>query len=570
MAGRSLGRLQMPRHWVAAVLIFAILLRVVGIGFGQPFWLANDELALVGGAMRMLELRNPIPSLNPGPMSILYYPPGLPWLYLVVWAPILSVQWLLSGFLPLQAFADKILTDFTPIWVASRLVSAAFSVATVWVVMRITAEVLKNRASGLIAGLLLATSFHHGLMGHFARVWSPTVFFFWWGFWVGWRIYEDGRWRDYVWAATAAGIGFAVNYVGVLISLAVAVAHIARHRRIVFDRPIFIHAAIVAVLIAVFSAVYWQNILRLMGFSGLLAGVGGARDMHGTVETAYLLKYYAMTLIKSDAPLVVVGLVGLPLLVRRAPLFLVLFVAVFVPYSIMILTGYANDDRYILPLTPILAIGGGALATLTWQTLRRAAFSLLVVIIAIQAAALARLEYLMLRPDTRVLARTWIDENVPADEGVISLLRSVTFEQRIDAIRLERDIAPGSLSYLQRRRLAKSRDVAGNAGHQINAVDARKIATEASPKLSGEEIFNRLRAEGYSWFVADDLSGPIGDGRFEALLLAHATLVKTIDPGSDRGGGPIFNMTDQFERGSSFDVFHLHYLGPVVKIYRIE
>jgi len=51
--------------------------------------------------------------------------------------------------------------------------------------------------------------------------------------WAAWRIYRDGRERDYVWAALAAGLGFAFNYVGVLISLAVAIAHVARHRRIV-------------------------------------------------------------------------------------------------------------------------------------------------------------------------------------------------------------------------------------------------------------------------------------------------------------------------------------------------
>src|SRR5690242_10046940 len=101
---------RLPRGWIVTVLLVTVLLRVVGIGYGQPFWLANDELPLVGGALRMLELRNPIPSLNPGPMSILYYPPGLPWLYLVVWSPVLLVEWILSGFVPLQMFADQLLT----------------------------------------------------------------------------------------------------------------------------------------------------------------------------------------------------------------------------------------------------------------------------------------------------------------------------------------------------------------------------------------------------------------------------------------------------------------------------
>ncbi len=560
----------LPRRWIMFVLIVAVLLRVVGIGYGQPFWLANDELPLVGGALRMLELRNPIPSLNPGPMNILYYPPGLPWLYLVVWSPVLALQWALSGFLPLQAFADRLLTDLTPVWLTSRLVSVIFSVATVWVVMRLTAELLKDRVAALIAGLLMATSFHHGVLGHFARVWAPTIFFFWWGLWAAWRLYEDGRERDYVWAALAAGLGFAVNYVGVLISLAVALAHLMRHRRIAIDRPILIHAAIVAIFIAIIAASSWHTFLRLMGFSGFLAGVPGAEDKQGTVQVVYLLGYYVVTLLKSDALLVAAGLLGLPLLVRRAPLFVALFLVVFGPYAVMILTGYANDDRYILPLTPLLAIGAAALATLPWARLRGPALAVLAAVIVVQGALLARLEYLMLRPDTRVLARAWAQEKVPANEGVIGAMRSVPFEQQLRAVALERDLAPGALSYLQRRRLAGFNLPSGGGGPQIDAVDIRRIGPEALRTLSPERLLERLIAAGYRWFVIDDLSGPVGDGRFEKLLLDRAKLVATIDPGSDRGFGPVFNLTDQFERGASFDVLRLHHLGPVVKIYRFE
>src|ERR1041385_6730956 len=104
---------KVPGRWIACILLLAALLRVTGVDFGLPFWLANDELPLVGGAMRMIELRNPIPGMNPGPMEILYYPVGLPWLYLVVWAPVLLAKWVLSGFPGPDAFALSMLSDFT-------------------------------------------------------------------------------------------------------------------------------------------------------------------------------------------------------------------------------------------------------------------------------------------------------------------------------------------------------------------------------------------------------------------------------------------------------------------------
>jgi hypothetical protein len=561
---------KLPRHWILFVLLVAVLLRIIGIGYGQPFWLANDELPLVGGALRMIELHNPIPSFNPGPMSILYYPPGLPWLYLVIWTPQIALQWIFFGLPPLQIFSDRLLSDLTSIWTTARLVSAAFSVATVWVVMRLTAEALKDRVAALIAGLLMATSFHHGMLGHFARVWPSTIFFFWWGLWATWRIYEQGTKRDYIWAALAAGFGFAVNFVGVLISFGAALAHIARHRRLVVDRPILVHAVIVAIFIAVVAAASWNDILRLMGFSSFLAKIPGVSDQHGVLQVGYLLEYYFFTLLKSDALLVAAGLVGLPLLLRKAPFLVCLFFVVFAPYWTMILTGYANDDRYILPLTPIFAIAGGSLAMVSWPAWRRAALAVLVAIIVVQGALLGQLEYLMMRPDTRMLARGWMQEDVPANEGVIDALRSVTFEQTLRAVELERDLAPGAISYLQRRRLAGVKLSSGGGGRQLDAVNIRQIGPEALQTRSPEQLLQLLISAGYRWFVADDLSGPVGDGQFEKLLLSRARLIETINPGSDIHFGPVFNLTDQFERGASFDLFRLQHLGPVVKIYRFD
>ena len=253
-----------------AILLIAGALRFVGIGFGMPHWLVNDELPLIGGALRMLELRNPIPSMNPQAMAILYYPPAVPWLYLVIWAPILAIRWAHLGFPALQVFAESLLTDLNAIWLSSRAVSALCGVATVWVVMRLASEVFQDRRAGLIAGALQATSFHHLLVDHFARVWSPAVLLFWCGLWAAWRVYAKGERRDYVFAAVAAGLGFAGNYVPVLTSIAVAVAHLARHRRLAVDRSILLYAAIVAAFIAVVLAASWHDFIRLGGYSAVL------------------------------------------------------------------------------------------------------------------------------------------------------------------------------------------------------------------------------------------------------------------------------------------------------------
>ena len=56
-----------------------------------------EDLPLVGGTLRMIELKNLVPSLEPR-LTILYYPPGLPYLFLILFVPVLGVWWIAAGF----------------------------------------------------------------------------------------------------------------------------------------------------------------------------------------------------------------------------------------------------------------------------------------------------------------------------------------------------------------------------------------------------------------------------------------------------------------------------------------
>jgi len=564
------GKIRLPFAWMASILLLALLLRAIGVDFGLPFWLVNDELPLVGGAMRMLELRNPIPSLNPGPMAILYYPVGLPWLYMVVWAPILMVKWALAGFPPLQFFADRLLSDFSALWVSARVISVVASAGLVLVIMRLAAEIFRDRIASLLAGLFMATSFHHAMLGHFARVWPMTLLLWWFGLWAAYRIYRVGRQRDYLWGGLAAGFGFIVNYVVVLVAVAVGTAHLARHRWIVVNRPVLLHVVIVAAFIVFGLVTSWPSFLRLLGYSSLLRDTFVESAPQATPSFFHLLGFYATVALRADFLLVLTGLLALPILARAAPIFIVIFVAAMAPYVLLVLTGYANDDRYVLPITPLFALAAGGFATLRRPALRKVAIGLATIVIAAQAALLLQLDQLMLRPDTRQVARSWIDDNVPSGEGVINAMRGVMFEQTTKSITLERDLAPGSITYLQRRRLAGANVASGDGGLPREAIQLRVTGAEMLRAHGAEWVLDRLVREGYRWYVVDDLTGPLLDGRFEELIGPRLRLVHRIEPGPPGILPPIFNLTNQFERGTLFDVFRVRHLGPKVEIYQLQ
>ena len=164
------------------------------------------------------------------------------------------------------------------------------------------------------------------LVDHFARVWSPAVLLFWCGLWAAWRVYAKGERRDYVFAAVAAGLGFAGNYVPVLTSIAVAVAHLARHRRLAVDRSILLYAAIVAAFIAVVLAASWHDFIRLGGYSAVL---GPAVVASGSGQS--LMAFYVAMAAKTDPVMIGIGAVGLVAMAFRRFWLVVVVIAVWVP-----------------------------------------------------------------------------------------------------------------------------------------------------------------------------------------------------------------------------------------------
>jgi hypothetical protein len=548
------------------VLALAAAVYGTGIGYGMPYWMVNDELPLIGGALRMLELQNPIPSLNPGPMQILYYPPGLPWLYLIIWTPILAIQWIAAGFPAPQAFADHVLADLGPLWLAARWLSVAFALGTVWVVMQLTREILNDRRASVLAGVLMATSLHHALLAHFARAWPATVFFFWWGLWAAWRIYADGRRRDYVWAALAAGLGFAVNYVGVLVSIAVAAAHVLRHRRLVVDRAVLLHAAIVAAFLAVILAASWQNFLRLGGFSSILSALPGVEANRPQGQPGAVLIFYAQTLAKVDPVLMAVGGLGLFVLARRAAIFLLLYAAAFAPYALLLITGFVDDDRYILPLTPLLAISAGALVGAVWARAPALGLACAVLVVAFPLAAAIQVDRLLLRDDPRLLAR---DRLLGAREGgIVSVMRAVKFPQDKGSLALQASLDPDSLSARDRRRLAGAPAPASDV-EGVTALHLWQLTPAKLRGRSGESLYDELSARGYRWYVRDDLMTE-GAVALDETVRRRARKVATFAPGPEGSHGPIPNLTDQFARGGAIHLFRIERLGPVVEIWQMQ
>jgi hypothetical protein len=280
-----------------------------------------------------------------------------------------------------------------------------------------------------------------------------------------------------------------------------------------------------------------------------------------------VLAFYAATLIKSDPVLVAVGGTGLLVLVRRGAVFLLIYGAMFGAYAVLLLTGFVDDDRYILPMTPLLAIAAGALIAAIWRKSARLGVAASILVVAFPLAAVIQFDRLLLRDDPRLLARDYLLD-AGRDGGIVSVMRAVKFPQDTASLALQAKLDPQSLSARDRRRLA---------GSPVSATDTRDVSvlhlwqlTPAKLKnRSADSLYDELRASGYRWYVRDDLTTP------EALALdetvrRRAALIATFAPSPEGSYGPIPNLTDQFARGGAIHHFRIERLGPVVEIWQIQ
>ena len=98
------------------VILFTFLFRINGTFYGSPFFLVGDEYSLVGGTLKLLELKTIFPVLHPPEkFQILIYPMLIPYLYLALYAPYILYEFVNNSFSINQFFISNLIFYLYPI-----------------------------------------------------------------------------------------------------------------------------------------------------------------------------------------------------------------------------------------------------------------------------------------------------------------------------------------------------------------------------------------------------------------------------------------------------------------------
>jgi len=549
----------MPRVLIG-ILALALMLRLWGLGYGLPAFLIGDEPALVGGALKMAQLRTVIPALAPEAFQILYYPPLLPYVYLVLFLPTLGLQYVLLGIPGVEEFERYLVFHPEVPWLIARGLSAFMGTATVYILYRLGSESFRSQSAGLVAAALLAVDFLHVQQSHYARIWVPTVFLLYATIWAAWRIYECPTSRGYLLAGGLAGLGFGISYMGAFGLLAALAVHLWTRRRLL--APYFLQMIGIFLLLAVAftllhpQAVYDETL-------GERSSWKQSKSLGGWLAS---WGYYADVLWKSDPFLLLVGCLGFLSTVRRRPGLAATSLAIAVCYVSIMYLDFHHEARYILPMLPGLALFGGGIVAEIGQRLRRrvwwkALLAGFILALGYSTAIAFRYDLLLARPDTRLLAKRWIEVNVPAGTKIAVGLKGVKLTPTKAALREQQALDPTSLRYDDRTLLALLKD--RYPAPAFHALHLRQISSEA---LAAREFWEYLQEAGYVYYVLDywtpgEISG------LEWRVQEWGELFHAFAPGP--GLHLSLDPNGAHLRDSVNRLFKMERLGPVVGIYRL-
>ncbi|MBI4059672.1 glycosyltransferase family 39 protein [Candidatus Giovannonibacteria bacterium] len=441
------------KTWLPVILVLAFLVRLPGLNYALPLQVVGDEATSIFGALKMMELKTLLPVLHLDEFKpLLYYPPYLSYLYLPFFGLFLSFKFLFFGG-NLEEFKTLLIADPSALFLMARLLSAIFGVLTVWLVYKIGKNIFKSEAPALLSAGFLALSFLHVNFSHWARHWIPATFFFALVFYFLSREDFSPR-RKYLWALAIAGLGAGINYQVALAAFFIVLWFLF------YDR-LSLRAHLKA------SWVYLGAILFLgLAFlpfllypPGLVVSAESAlSSAHAFAGFIGAYVFYLVKLLETEPVLLLFFVVGMVYLFRdqrgyfgAAGGFVLLYVAVFYFFFFIV-------ERYILMLYPILALGAGwglyRLYLSSAPKFKPAVLALGALSFLFMLAVSLRLDFILLKNDTRLEAIRWVKINVPERSKVV-VLASLTHLPTLPAALAEQEkIDPGSL---RKRDLAELR-----------------------------------------------------------------------------------------------------------------
>jgi hypothetical protein len=543
------------RFWWLLPLIFLVglWLRLDGIRFGLPYLYHVDEPSYVVTAVRIGNRDLASQPYDPtGFANILFFEYGL---YFIL-GKIFGV------FSSLQDFLQYYETDRSNFFLISRITSALMGAVTVLIIY-IVGNRLSGRFVGYLAAVFLALSFLHVRDSHYGTPDITMSFLIVLSLCLVIFVVQTSKSYFSLLAGFTGGLAVAVKWLALPVIFPLVLGSLLTHK---YKRNHFINSSFGFLL--GFGLGSFQIILNPFPYVGKVLLEFNRSQTIGYegwfIDTVPGWLFYLKTLLYGIGPgILVLGALGvgfsLKLIIQKRDWLWAIVLAFFLPYLAAIILTSHFFARYILPIIPFLTLFAALAAIHITKELRKripqkfvanVLLSLsLIFIISQPLASSLRHNYLLDRPDTRTLAKEWIEKNIPSGAKI-----AVDWSVYAPPLYTGELVVPW-VPYSDKT-------------YEITAMQYDHFLHDYPLEYYKEAGFDYLIVSSFTYnleFVLDEKDNT--KNSFYTSLDNHFNLIKLFSPYNTFPEPPwVYNEV----YGPATYLWHREYPGPTLKIYKID
>jgi len=440
------------RSLLIIVLILAASLRIWGIDYGLPYegitydQLTYEETQEVHRAFK----------LAAGEYAWVFGKGGL-YFILFVEAGFYYLVSLASGWVnnP-QEFAVQVLQDRTPMYVMGRLTNVLLGLLTYVVIFGLGKKLYGTRV-GLVAATIGAFAYLHGVFSTVINVDIGMVLALWASIFMYAHYEESGLTRHLIGAGLLGGIAIAFKLPGAVILpiVILAMASIPENWKsplaLMKNSTIFVSALLLSLTvvapewIAGIGKVVSNNFFGIIGQSTSAPPADVSIDhaiksvsvvRHGN-KLGYLNQLFRDYNLATTI-FAIIGFAGAVIRRNRWDLIFGIFAIVFV--VVMSQSWRTQSQHYLLPIMPALWLLSSRAVVALYQHRRYYGQIALLLILAVPVTKLIRHDVEKSYPDTRIVAKEWIEANVESNSKILidgmqfRLIPSPPLQPNVDAL----------------------------------------------------------------------------------------------------------------------------------------
>ncbi len=544
----------LKEKFIFVIFGVSFLFFLIGIWYGLPMHLVGDEESLIGGAMKMIETQNLIPTMAPDDFNFLYYPVLIPYAVIVSIIPLIMFKLVYFGF-DFTAVRDFFAMNQTGIWASARIASAFFGSLLVVVLYKFSFFISKNRKIAFLSSVFLVFSFFQLVLSNFVRHWIYSVFFIYLLVYLTFLFVSSKKIRYLYLITFLFSLGINVSYLTGLSFLVIFVLIIYNFkdikpllssRVVLYNFLIFLFVGVGGLLLNV------PEIIKILTYDSSLSNTKNWSDY------LYLAKSFILVLWRQETAMFV--LFCFSFLLKSTRKYAFLLVLLFVYYTSALYLFFHFELRYVFPLIPFMAFISGAVAyelISRFKGSRVLYFLVLFFVFFWPVTTGIKYLYLLSVKDTRQQALVWIEENLDSKPFLVS--SDAIFLPRTSEF-IEKDLNLGRVRAYDRYYLKNPK----NDFYEKRYKYLNMHFWDDGQKFYALDIANKNNIR---YFIVDYWDrGQLSDE--EIKIIEKGELVKVFTQTDRESTDVSYNINGNFNVFNSV-IFSLQRLGPRVEIYKI-